>query len=278
MMPYSYRGTSAQTRQAQFPPTNVAGARSALSPAGYFPSLHDRPDLEGRNDVSSRHLLAASRPPPQTESTPIVFVIDDDASARDSLADRIRLAGWRAEAFGSACAFLKRPHVAVPSCVVLDVRLPDLSGLELQRRIAANRKETSIIFLTGYTDIPITVEAMKAGAIEFFMKPCEDQDILTAVGRALEASRTRLDYEAELLTLRKRHESLSGREREVMTLVVTGLLNKQIAFQLGISEITVKAHRGRVMRKMEANNLVELIAIAARLGLSVPLKNYRLSA
>jgi FixJ family two-component response regulator len=278
MMYYSHRGTTAQTGQAQFPPTTVIRGRSTAPAAGHFPGLLGSSDLEGHGEVSSWHPLAASRPPPESESTPIIFVVDDDASARESLAARIRLAGWRAEAFGSAFAFLKRPHVAVPSCVVLDVRLPDLSGLELQRRIAANRKETSIIFLTGYTDIPITVEAMKAGAIEFFMKPCEDQDILTAVGRALEASRTRLDYEAELLTLRKRHESLSGREREVMALVVTGLLNKQIAFQLGISEITVKAHRGRVMRKMEANNLVELITIAARLGLSVPLKNYRLSA
>ena len=201
------------------------------------------------------------------DRTPTVFIVDDDISARESLADLIRISGWRAEAFGSALKFLERPHVPVPSCVVLDLRLPDLSGLELQRRIAADRTEMPIIFLTGYSSVPIAVKAMKAGAIEFFMKPFDDEELLSAIGRALEASRTRLEHGAELLALRRRHEALSSREQEVMALVVTGLLNKQVGFELGISEITVKAHRGKVMRKMEANSLADLITMATRLGL-----------
>jgi FixJ family two-component response regulator len=203
---------------------------------------------------------------PEPDETPIVFVVDGDAAVREYLVDLVRSAGWRAEAFGSASAFLERPHVAAPSCAVLDMRLPDLSGLELQGRIAASRKQTSVMFLTGCSDIRVTVQAMKAGAVEFFMKPCSDEDMLTALSRALQASSTRLEQEAELLALRTRHGSLSGREQEVMTLVTLGLLNKQIAFRLGISEITVKAHRGKVMRKMEASNLVDLITMAARLG------------
>jgi FixJ family two-component response regulator len=212
------------------------------------------------------------------DGTPTVFIVDNDRSARESLVDLIRISGWRAEAFGSARGFLERPHLPVPSCVVLDLRLPDLSGLELQRRIVADRSEMPIIFLTGYSDVPIAVQAMKAGAIEFFMKPFDDETLLTAIDRALKASRTRLEHDAELLALRRRHESLSGREQEVMALVVTGLLNKQVGFELGISEITVKAHRGKVMRKMEANSLADLITMATRLGLPSPLRSNRLSA
>ena len=212
------------------------------------------------------------------DGTPTVFIVDNDRSARESLADLIRISGWRAEAFGSARGFLERPHLPVPSCVVLDLRLPDLSGLELQRRIVADHSEMPIIFLTGYSDVRIAVQAMKAGAIEFFMKPFDDKTLLTAIDRALEASRSRLDHEAELLALRRRHASLSGREQEVMALVVTGLLNKQIGFELGISEITVKAHRGKAMRKMAANSLADLITMATRLGLPLRFRSNRLSA
>ena len=223
--------------------------------------------------------IVANDPSPSgADSTPTVFIVDNDISARESLADLIRISGWRAEAFGSARGFLERPHLPVPSCVVLDLRLPDLSGLELQRRIVADHSEMPIIFLTGYSDVPIAVQAMKAGAIEFFMKPFDDETLLTAIDRALEASRSRLEHEMEQLALRRRHESLSGREQEVMALVVTGLLNKQVGFELGISEITVKAHRGKVMRKMEANSLADLITMATRLGLPSPFRNNRLSA
>jgi FixJ family two-component response regulator len=224
--------------------------------------------------------VVASAPPSSSDAggAPTVFVIDDDISVRESLADLVRISGWRTEAFGSALEFLERPHASVPSCVVLDLRLPDLSGLELQRRIAAERSEMPIIFLSGYSDVPIAVRAMKAGAIEFFMKPFDDEELLTAIDRALEVSRIRLEHEAGLLAIRSRHESLSRREQEVMALVVAGLLNKQVGFELSISEITVKAHRGKVMRKMEASSLADLIAMATRLGLTSPFKINRLSA
>jgi len=212
-------------------------------------------------------IVANDLSPSDADGTPTVFIVDDDISAREPLADLVRISGWRAEAFGSALGFLERPHVPVPSCVVLDLRLPDLSGLELQRRIAADRSEMPVIFLTGHSDVPIAVQAMKAGAAEFFIKPFDDEELLTAIGRALEASRTRLKHEADLRALRRRHASLSGREQEVMALVAAGLLNKQIGFELGISESTVKAHRGKAMRKMQANSLADLITMAARLGL-----------
>jgi FixJ family two-component response regulator len=226
----------------------------------------------------SAPIVANAPSSPDADCTPTVFIVDNDVSVRESLAELIRMSGWRAEAFGSAREFLEHPHAAIPSCVVLDFRLPDLSGLELQRRIVADRNEMPIIFLTGYSDVPIAVQAMKAGAIEFFMKPFNDEELLPAIGRALEASKIRLKHDAELLALRRRHESLSGREQEVLALVVTGLLNKQVGFELGISEITVKAHRGRVMRKMEANSLADLIAMATKLGLRSPLRSNRLCA
>ena len=187
-----------------------------------------------------------------SHATPIVFVVDDDISVRESLEALIRCAGWQPETFASAQEFLSRPRVLVPSCLVLDVSLPGLNGLDLQKRIAADRIDMPIIFITGYGDVPMTVQAMKAGAVEFLTKPFSDDVLLSAIRHAIERSRTVLGHEAEIRTLRDRYASLSRREREVMALVVTGLLNKQVGFELGISEITVKAHRGRVMRKMKA--------------------------
>ena len=199
--------------------------------------------------------------------TPIVFIVDDDVSVRESLELLIAEAGWRPEVFASAQEFLARPRPQSPSCLVLDVSLPDLNGLELQTRVAGERSEMPVIFITGHGDIPMTVQAMKAGAVEFLTKPFTPEVLLGAVQSALERSRDCLDEQANLRVLRERHASLSRREREVMALVVRGQLNKQVGADLGISEITVKAHRGRVMRKMRARSLPELVNIATRLGL-----------
>jgi FixJ family two-component response regulator len=197
--------------------------------------------------------------------TPIVFIVDDDISVRESLEPLIACAGWRPEVCASAQEFLTRPRPVAPSCLVLDVHLPDLNGLELQERIAGERAGLPIIFITGQGDIPMTVRAMKAGAVEFLTKPFGTEVLLGAIRNAIERSRVALDDEAKIQTLRERHESLSPREREVMELVVRGHLNKQVGGQLGISEITVKAHRGKVMRKMKAASLPDLVNMAARL-------------
>lgn len=197
--------------------------------------------------------------------TPIVFVVDDDFSVRESLGELIRSIGYQVETFSSAREFLGRPPARVPSCLILDVSLPDLNGLELQERIA-ERTEMPIIFITGYGDIPMTVQAMKAGAVEFLTKPLGHDVLLSAIKSALDRSRTTLDQEAEMQVLRDRYASLSGREREVMVLVASGMMNKQVAGRLGISEITVKAHRGRMMRKMKANSLADLVKMTTNLG------------
>ncbi|MGD0104230.1 MAG: response regulator [Rhodopila sp.] len=200
-----------------------------------------------------------------SQPTPIVFVVDDDISVRESLELLIRHEGWLPETFATAAAFLARPQVPVPRCLVLDVTLPDLNGLDLQKRIATDRVEMPIIFITGYGDIPMTVRAMKAGAVEFLTKPFGDEMLLAAIRGAIARSAVALREEAEVRALRDRHASLSQREREVMALVVCGLLNKQVGGELGISEITVKAHRGRMMQKMQAASLADLVGMAAKL-------------
>jgi FixJ family two-component response regulator len=197
--------------------------------------------------------------------TPVVFVVDDDVSVRESLELLIRCEGWQAETFATAQEFLDRPRALVPSCLVLDFSLPGLNGLQVQKRVAVERTDTPIIFVTGYADIPTTVQAMKAGAIEFLTKPFSDEVLLSAIRTALARSRVALSREAEMRVLRERYASLSHRERQVMALVVSGLLNKQTGGELGISEITVKAHRGKVMQKMKADSLADLVRMAAKL-------------
>jgi len=197
---------------------------------------------------------------------PIVFVVDDDVSVREALEALIGNEGWEVESFPSAEEFLARPRVFRPSCLVLDLTLPNLTGLDLQRRVS-DRGDMPIIFITSYGDVPTTVRAMKAGAVEFLTKPFSDEVLLSAIHQAVERSRAALDREEGVRKLRERYESLSRREQDVMRLVVVGRLNKQIGFELGISEITVKAHRGRVMRKMEAASLADLVNMAAKLRL-----------
>jgi FixJ family two-component response regulator len=196
----------------------------------------------------------------------VVFVVDDDVSVRESLELLLRYAGWQTETFASAEEFLARPRMTVPSCLVLDVTLPDLNGLDLQKRII-DRTDMPIIFITGHGDVPTTVQAMKAGAVEFLTKPFGDDVLLDAIGQAIERSRAALDRERETKGIRERYLALSAREREVMALVISGLLNKQVAAELRISEITVKAHRGQVMRKMRADSLADLVRLAAALNL-----------
>ena len=199
--------------------------------------------------------------PVVAEKSPVVFVVDDDISVRESLQGLIRYAGWRCETFSSATEFLRAPRDPGPSCLVLDVQLPDLSGLDLQQRIA-DRLDMPIIFVTGHGDVPMSVRAMKAGAVEFLTKPFDNETLLSALRNAIDLSAGALENETEFHAIRDRYASLSKRERQVMALVVKGTLNKQAAAQLGISEITVKAHRGRVMRKMQAQSLAQLVNIA----------------
>ncbi len=217
---------------------------------------------------TTRATPSGSGTPTTSSEKPVVFVVDDDVSVRESLELLILSAGWQPETFSSAEEFLARTRIDGPSCLVLDVTLPALSGLDLQKRIV-DRTDMPIIFITGYGDVPTTVQAMKAGAVEFLTKPFGGDVLQSAIRQAIERSRVTLAQESELRTFRSFYGSLTPREREIMALVVSGLLNKQIAFELGISEITVKAHRGRVMRKMQADSLADLVRVAA--ALKVPL-------
>ena len=204
--------------------------------------------------------------PPSLRESPVVFVVDDDVSVRESLELLIRSAGWEPELFESAKEFLARPRAFAPSCLILDVNLPDLNGLDLQRRVASDRSDMPIIFITGFGDVPTSVQAMKGGAVEFLTKPFRDQDLLDAVNVGLARDRVWLEHEKAMTTLRTSFDSLTPREREVMASVVTGRLNKQIAADLGVSEVTVKVHRGQVMQKMRAKSLTELARMADKLN------------
>lgn len=254
----------------------VNGSANVLGPhiAGAVPASSGRLNAKahvGRVDLflhRRRGVHAASAMATAAlQDTPTVFVVDDDVSVRESLELLFSFEGWRTEVFASAREFLARPRSLTPSCLVLDVSLPDLSGLDLQK-LVADRTDMPVIFITGHADIPTTVRAMKAGAVEFLTKPFDDEALLGAIRQAIELSEAALGKEAEARSLRDRYASLTLRERQVMALVASGLLNKQVGLRLGISEITVKAHRGRVMQKMRADSLADLVKTAERLRLS----------
>lgn len=220
----------------------------------------------GRDNHALRRKPSAA--PAVPESTPVVFVVDDDVSVRESLEALFRFEGWQVVTFGTAQAFLSCHRPRAASCLVLDVELPDLSGLALQERLGAAQSCIPIVFVTGHGDVPMSVRAMKAGAFEFLTKPVDHDALLIAVGDAIAQSRANLAAEAELKGLRDAYAGLSERERDVMALIVSGLLNKQVGGELGISEITVKVHRGRVMRKMSAGSFADLVRMAGVLGIA----------
>jgi FixJ family two-component response regulator len=225
--------------------------------------------------MKSSHAAEHQRKSPQMQpASPIVFVVDDDISVRESLELLIQKQGWQPKTYSSAQEFLDCPRALVPNCLVLDVSLPGLNGLELQKRVALERTDMPIIFITGYGDVPKSVEAMKAGAVEFLTKPFSHEVLLSAMRQALERSRLALACESELRALRERYASLTAREREVMALIVSGLLNKQAGGELGIGESTVKAHRGQVMQKMKANSLADLVKMAAKLRIQEAPNSY----
>jgi FixJ family two-component response regulator len=205
-----------------------------------------------------------------TEERAVVFVIDDDASTREALQSLVRSVGLDVNSFGSTAEFLQSKRPDGPGCLVLDVRLPGASGLDFQDELAKSNIHLPIIFITGYGDIPMSVRAMRAGAVEFLTKPFRGQDLLDAIQLAIERSRTRRQDAAVIADLQESYESLTTREREVMAFVVTGRLNKQIAAELNVSEVTVKVHRGQVMRKMRARSLAELVRMADKLGIAAP--------
>ena len=231
-----------------------------------MPTMLTENVVRGPYTVSSSSAVRAVEVVTMPDVTSVVFVVDDDVSVRESLEGLIRTAGWQPETFASAQEFLSRPRAIVPCCLVLDVTLPGLNGLELQQQLA-ERTDMPIIFITGHGDVPMSVQAMKAGAVEFLTKPFKDDVLLAAIRAAIERSRAALRLDAEMRALRTCYGSLTPRERDVMAFVVSGLLNKQVGGELGISEITVKAHRGQVMRKMKAESLPDLVTMAARLGL-----------
>jgi FixJ family two-component response regulator len=237
-----------------------AGVNSAVSSATQ-PGTQFAVDALARLTAASHELTL----PLVSQVTPVVFVVDDDVSVRESLELLIRCEGWQPQTFASAKEFLDRPRSLGPSCLVLDYSLPDLNGLEVQKRVAIECPDMPIIFITGHRDVPMTVQAMKAGALEFLIKPFSDGVLLDAIRDGLDRSRGALRRDADMQQLRDRYASLSCRERQVMALVVSGLLNKQAAGELGISEITVKAHRGKVMQKMQADSLANLVKMAMRL-------------
>ena len=212
--------------------------------------------------------MKAEQAAADSNESSIVFVVDDDISVRESLEALINWAGWKVKTFESAQAFLDHPRSSSPSCLLLDVSMPGLNGLELQKLVAEDRIDMPIIFITGHGDIPMTVQAMKAGAVEFLTKPIDDETLLSSIRHAIDLSRAALGNETDSRELRELYASLTPREREVMTMVASGLLNKQVGLKLGISEVTVKAHRGKMMTKMKADSLADLVRMSVRLGLA----------